>query len=59
MMRILPIYAQDYTKIKELALKEKQMKAIAKWSETKIKDTYIKVNGEYRNCKFTNKWVKK
>jgi peptidyl-prolyl cis-trans isomerase SurA len=52
-------YAQDYTKIKELALKEKQMKAIAKWSETKIKDTYIKVNGEYRNCKFTNKWVKK
>lgn len=51
-------YAQDYTKIKELALKEKQMKAIAKWSDSKIKDTYIKVNGEYRNCKFANNWVK-
>ncbi|MHA3786589.1 peptidylprolyl isomerase [Flavobacterium hauense] len=51
-------YAQDYTKIKELALKEKQMKAIAKWSDSKIKETYIKVNGEYRNCKFTNGWLK-
>lgn len=52
-------YAQDYTKIKELALKEKQMKAIGKWSDSKIKETYIKVNGEYRNCKFTNDWLKK
>lgn len=51
-------YAKDYTKIKELALKEKQIKEIAKWSESKIKDTYIKVNGEYRTCKFANKWVK-
>ncbi|MXN89808.1 peptidylprolyl isomerase [Flavobacterium sp. Sd200] len=52
-------YAKDYTKIKELALKEKQIKTIAKWSAEKIKDTYIKVNGEYRECKFTNNWVKK
>jgi peptidyl-prolyl cis-trans isomerase SurA len=51
-------YAKDYTKIKELALREKQTKAIAKWSESKIKDTYIKVNGEYRTCKFANHWVK-
>jgi len=51
-------YAQDYTKIKDLALKEKQIKEIAKWSGKKIKDTYIKVNGEYRNCKFANQWVK-
>lgn len=52
-------YAMDYTKIKDLALKEKQMKEIAKWSDGKIKDTYIKVNGEYRTCKFANNWVKK
>jgi peptidyl-prolyl cis-trans isomerase SurA len=51
-------YAKDYTKIKELALKEKQMKAIGKWSDSKIKDTYIKVNGEYTTCKFANHWVK-
>lgn len=51
-------YAKDYTKIKDLALKEKQRKAIAKWSDEKIKETYIKVNGEYRTCNFANHWVK-
>lgn len=52
-------YAKDYIKIKELALKEKQIKAIAKWTDEKIKETYIKINGEYRDCKFTNNWLKK
>jgi peptidyl-prolyl cis-trans isomerase SurA len=52
-------YAKDYTKIKELALKEKQIKAIGKWSDEKIKETYIKINGEYRDCVFTNNWLKK
>ena len=52
-------YAKDYTKIKDLALKEKQIKAIGKWFDDKIKDTYIKVIGEYRDCTFTNNWLKK
>ena len=52
-------YGKDYTKIKNLALKEKQIKAIAKWSNEKIKETYIKINGEYRDCAFTNNWLKK
>jgi peptidyl-prolyl cis-trans isomerase SurA len=52
-------YSKDYQKIKELALKEKQIKAIGKWTNQKITETYIKVNGEYRNCEFTNNWLKK
>lgn len=52
-------YAKDYTKIKELALKEKQINAIAKWFDAKIKDTYIKIIGEYRDCTFANNWLKK
>ena len=52
-------YAKDYIKLKDLALKEKQIKAIAKWSEEKIKETYVKINGEYRDCVFTNNWLKK
>jgi peptidyl-prolyl cis-trans isomerase SurA len=52
-------YAKDYIKIKALALKEKQINAIAKWSEEKIKETYVKINGEYRNCEFANNWLKK
>ncbi len=52
-------YATDYIKIKELALKEKQIKAIGKWFDEKIKETYIKILGEYRDCTFTNNWLKK
>jgi peptidyl-prolyl cis-trans isomerase SurA len=52
-------YAKDYVKIKELALKEKQIKTIGKWFDEKIKDTYVKIIGEYRDCTFTNNWLKK
>ena len=52
-------YGKDYTKIKDLALKEKQLKAIEKWSNEKIKETYIKINAEYRDCMFNNNWLKK
>lgn len=52
-------YGKDYIKIKDLALKEKQIKAIGKWFDDKIKDTYIKIIGEYRDCEFTNNWLKK
>ena len=52
-------YSKDYTKIKDLALKEKQIKAIGKWTEEKIKETYIKINGEYKDCVFANNWLKK
>lgn len=52
-------YGKDFLKIKELALKEKQIEAIAKWQEEKIKDTYIKITGEYRDCDYTNNWLKK
>jgi len=52
-------YARDYLKIKELALSDKRLKAIGKWQEEKILDTYIKISGDYRACDFTNNWLKK
>ncbi len=52
-------FASDYLKIKELALRDKQIKAIAKWTEEKIGETYIKVDKEYQDCEFTNNWLKK
>lgn len=52
-------YAKDYLKIKELALNEKRIRAIDSWQDEKIKDTYIKVIGEYRDCDFTSNWLKK
>ncbi len=51
-------FAQDYIKIQELALREKQLKAIKKWMEEHIEDTYIHVNVDNRDCDFANNWVK-
>ncbi|RMZ50268.1 peptidylprolyl isomerase [Flavobacteriaceae bacterium PRS1] len=52
-------FANDYIKIKELTLREKQIKAIEKWQKEKIMDTFIKLNGEYRDCEFNSNWLKK
>tara|TARA_A100001011_G_C14317665_1_gene848771 strand:- start:2473 stop:3822 length:1350 start_codon:yes stop_codon:yes gene_type:complete len=51
-------YSLDYTKIKSLALKEKQLKLIQKWMNEKIESTYVNVNKESKLCNFTNNWVK-
>ena len=51
-------FARDYLKIQELALREKQYKAIRKWMTEHIEDTYISVNGDNKDCSFENKWVK-
>lgn len=52
-------FAKDYLKIKNLALQDKQIKAVAKWQKETIADTYIKINGEYRDCDFNSNWLKK
>ena len=52
-------YSKDYTKIKELALKEKQVSKIKEWMDEKIESTYININSDYKNCNFKNKWVKR
>jgi peptidyl-prolyl cis-trans isomerase SurA len=52
-------YVQDYARIKDLALKEKQLKTIAKWMEDKIEETYISVSRDNQSCDFANNWLKK
>lgn len=52
-------FAKDYMKIQELALREKQLKAIKKWMTEKIEDTYIHVDDGNQDCDFANNWLKK
>lgn len=52
-------YSKDYIKIKDLALKEKQLEAVRKWMEEKIAETYINVSSENNECEFSNNWLKK
>ena len=50
-------FIKDYAKIKELALKEKKLKAIQKWVRTRIDETYISINSDSRGCDFSQNWI--
>lgn len=52
-------YSMDYSRIKSLALKEKQLKIIQEWMKEKIESTYVNVNRDSRSCEFSNNWLKK
>jgi peptidyl-prolyl cis-trans isomerase SurA len=52
-------YATDYIKIKELAISEKQFNEIEAWRKENIEKNYIKVNNDYKDCTFSNNWLKK
>ena len=51
-------YQSDYSKIKELALKEKQLETINDWMSEKIMETYITLNKENQLCDFASNWQK-
>lgn len=51
-------FSQDYIRIQELAKTEKQYKAIKKWMNEHIQDTYITISEENKDCVFANNWVK-
>lgn len=52
-------FARDYTKIKELALADKERKLIEKWISEKIEQTYVQINDSRKGCDFTSNWLKK
>ncbi|RXG23288.1 periplasmic chaperone for outer membrane proteins SurA [Leeuwenhoekiella aequorea] len=52
-------FALDYVKIKEFTLQAKRIKAIEKWQNEKIAETYIKLNGTRKDCEYSSNWLKK
>ena len=51
-------YSKDFTKIKDLALRDKQVRTVKKWIKEKIEDTFVSVNKSFRTCEFSNNWMK-
>ena len=49
---------EDYVKIQQLALAKKKEETIKKWSKEKIKETYIKLGDDYKECSFKSDWKK-
>lgn len=50
-------YNKDYIKIKDIALRDKKGKEIAKWVAQKISQTYVFIHKDYQNCVFKVKWL--
>ncbi|MDR2066190.1 MAG: peptidylprolyl isomerase [Prevotellaceae bacterium] len=49
----------DFPIIKSMVEGQKQMEKITKWLDKKQKETYIRIDDDYKNCKFENKnWIK-
>ncbi len=46
----------DYQRIQEIALQEKQSKAMSDWVMKKKKSTYIHINEEYDSCEALKHW---
>ena len=47
----------DYDKVKAAALADKQNKKTMEWVKKKAKNTYVKIDPEYSQCKFENDWT--
>ena len=50
-------FSKDYPKIKQLALKQKKLDELRTWQKQKAKDTYVKINENYKKCGFTSNWL--
>ena len=48
----------DYQKVQEVSLQEKQNKTLSDWVMKKQKSTYIQLNEEYGNCEILRHWRK-
>ncbi len=48
----------DYQKIQEVALSEKQNKALSEWIDRKSKITYIQINDKMNGCNALKHWFK-
>ncbi len=49
---------EDYQRIQQAALNEKQQKVIADWIKKKVNTIYLKIDDDFKSCHFRNKWVK-
>ena len=51
--------SQDYQRIQNLAIEKKKGDVLEEWLTNTIEATYIKIDDEYKKCKFHNKeWLK-
>lgn len=48
---------EDYSRLQNWAMQQKQIETIDDWINEKIKDTYIRIIASYQGCKFDHDWA--
>lgn len=48
---------QDYQKIKNVALQQKEQLEVERWIEEKLENAYVKIDKGYSDCEYSNKWI--
>lgn len=48
----------DYQRIQNMAIQEKQEKIINDWIKRRLSSTYVRIADEFKGCEFDNDWVK-
>ena len=48
----------DYQRIQNMAIQEKQEKLINDWIKRRLATTYVRLADDFKTCKFDNSWVK-
>lgn len=49
----------DYNLFRMMALEDKKQKAINEWTKSKVSSAYIRIDDQYKNCKFQHQWEPK
>jgi peptidyl-prolyl cis-trans isomerase SurA len=47
----------DYSRVQEWALQQKQIEVIDNWINEKAREIYIRIIPAYRECQFQNNWI--
>jgi len=47
----------DYQRLQSMAQMEKQKNLIDAWINKKVKNVYVRMNPEYKNCRFSHSWM--
>jgi peptidyl-prolyl cis-trans isomerase SurA len=50
---------EDYALIKRAAENDKKQRVIREWTQTKIKNAYIRIDENLMTCDFKSNWIKK
>ncbi|MDO5654871.1 MAG: peptidylprolyl isomerase [Flavobacteriaceae bacterium] len=49
----------DYTRLKNMAIQQKQQEKLFKWIDNHLPDTFVKIHEDFQNCEYEFNWLKK